>query len=264
LKRIKTKFSGVYYRETITNGKPDKVYYIVYKDRHNKTVEQKIGKFSEGIREIYCHNKRNEIITKLRLGEIPPTISKNKRREKIDIDDIAQEYFKTRHNQDSLKKDMSVYNKYIKENFLDIETITKRDIINYIHNLKKVKSIKGTNLSEKTINNILTLLTTIINYGLKNNLIKNDITKHIKKLPINNERERFLTKEEIQELYDTLLLHNKTDLYIFCKIALNTGARLSTITAIKKKDIDFNHKIINLNFPLSNLNFLSSIKVGFH
>ena len=68
-KRIKTTKTGVYYRKTITNTKPDKTYYIIYKDLNNKTKELKLGKFSEGIRENYCYQKRNEIITKIRLGE---------------------------------------------------------------------------------------------------------------------------------------------------------------------------------------------------
>jgi len=57
--RHKTNLTGVIYRDIITNGKPDKVYYIRYKDKSNKTIELKIGKYSEGIRENYCNLKRN-------------------------------------------------------------------------------------------------------------------------------------------------------------------------------------------------------------
>ena len=79
-KRIKTTKTGIYYREAITNNKPDKTYYITYKDIHNKTKEVKIGKYTEGIRENYCNQKRNEIITKQRLGEEPPAIAKKKQK----------------------------------------------------------------------------------------------------------------------------------------------------------------------------------------
>ena len=47
--RIKTKYNGVFYRETLTNGKPDKTYYIRYDDANGKNVELKLGKYSEGI-----------------------------------------------------------------------------------------------------------------------------------------------------------------------------------------------------------------------
>ena len=60
----KTKITGVYYRELKTNDKDDKTFYITYKDTiANKKVWLKIGKYSEGVREAYCNQKRNEIIT---------------------------------------------------------------------------------------------------------------------------------------------------------------------------------------------------------
>ena len=51
--RHTTNLTGVIFRDCITNGKPDKVYYIRYKDKNKKTIELKIGKYSEGIREAY-------------------------------------------------------------------------------------------------------------------------------------------------------------------------------------------------------------------
>ena len=35
---IKTNLTGVYFRETQTNNKPDKTYYITYKDNLNKKI----------------------------------------------------------------------------------------------------------------------------------------------------------------------------------------------------------------------------------
>ena len=42
--RHTTNLTGVIYRDCITNGKADKVYYIRYKDNNRKTIELKIGK----------------------------------------------------------------------------------------------------------------------------------------------------------------------------------------------------------------------------
>lgn len=79
-KRFSTKFNGVFYRESITNDKLDKTYYIRYKDKNNKDKEIKIGKYSEGFRENYCNQLRNEIITKQRIGEEPPAAVRNKKK----------------------------------------------------------------------------------------------------------------------------------------------------------------------------------------
>ena len=79
MSRVKSnKFQGVYYSE-LKSG--DKTYYVTYKA--DKKIWLKMGKYSEGIREAYCNQKRNEIITKQRLGEEPPAIAKKKGFQKI-------------------------------------------------------------------------------------------------------------------------------------------------------------------------------------
>lgn len=77
---IRTSQVGVYYKESITNNKADKIYYITFKDEQRKKVWIKIGKYSEGFREAYCTQKRNEIITMQRNGEISPIAAKNKKK----------------------------------------------------------------------------------------------------------------------------------------------------------------------------------------
>jgi len=244
LARIKTKFTGVYYRESKTN-KIDKTYYITYKDNNNKMVETKIGKFSEGIREAYCNVKRNEIITKQRLGEEPPQAIKNKKKKINYLNDIALMYFDVRKANDTTKAYLSVYNLYIKPYFNDIDTITKNDVIKFKVFLTNT-TLKNSKrkLSIKYRNDILSLLTTINRYALKNDFTTNDFTKYIIKDSIDNARERFLTIEEIKELYT--YSKEKSDIYLFYKLALNTGGRLATILNISKKDIDLTHKLITL------------------
>ncbi|MDY3203890.1 MAG: site-specific integrase [Arcobacter sp.] len=242
-KRIKTNLTGVYYRETITNNKSDKVYYITFKNEQNKMVELKIGKFTEGIREAYCNQKRNEIITKQRNGEEPPIIAQKKKRQILNIDIIANDYFYQKTDR-AIK---SYYLNHILPFFkdYDFETITNTDIVKFMTVLKE-KSGMRTNepIAPKTINTILNILKSIIKYALKNDLIKNDFSKYITLNNIDNARERFLTKEEIELLYNEV----KYDeiIYLYFKLALNTGARLSSLRNISKKDIDFTHNLITL------------------
>ncbi|MGE0052052.1 MAG: tyrosine-type recombinase/integrase [Arcobacter sp.] len=86
---------------------------------------------------------------------------------------------------------------------------------------------------------------------------------------MDNARERFLTKDEITELYE----YSKNDetLYLLFKLALNTGGRLATLLNIHKKDIDFSHNLLTLKdfknnstykaFLTDNLNELLEKKV---
>ena len=246
-KRINTKFSGIFYRETITNDRIDKTFYIRYKDENNKDKEIKVGKYSEGYREAYCNQLRNEIITKQRTGEEPPSIASKKKRNILSIETIANDYFNYRKESKTKANDISQYNNHILPYFknLDFETIDKNEILQFANKLKKTKSkFKEDLLSDKSINNILNFLKTLIKHGFKNDFIKNDFSKYISLLNIDNAREKFLTKEEIKILYENS--KNDETLYLLFKLALNTGGRLATLLIICKKDIDFTHNLITL------------------
>lgn len=250
--RIKTKFTGVYYRETLTNDRPDKTYYITFKNEQNKMQELKIGKFSEGIREQYCNLKRNELLTKLRLGE--EVHIKYRQKDKIFLKNIAEEYFKTRTDSDSKNKDISSYQKHLLSYFkeIDLNSVIKKDIQEF----KKIKL--ETPLAPKTVNNIQALLGTIVKFGINEELLTNDISKFIKKDTVDNDRERFLTVDEIKKLYKTV--EDDKRLHLFCKLSLTTGARLATTMNIRKKDIDFTHKILTLKDFKNNTTYKAFLK----
>ena len=246
-KRINTKFSGIFYRETMTNDRIDKTFYIRYKDENNKDKEIKVGKYSEGYREAYCNQLRNEIITKQRTGEEPPSIASKKKKNILSIETIANDYFNYRKESKTKANDISQYNNHILPYFknLDFETIDKNEILQFTNKLKKTKSkFKEDLLSDKSINNILNFLKTLIKHGFKNDFIKNDFSKYINLFDIDNAREKFLTKEEIKILYENS--KNDETLYLLFKLALNTGGRLATLLNICKKDIDFTHNLITL------------------
>lgn len=243
--RHTTNLTGVIYRDSITNGKADKTYYIRYKDVDNKTKEIKIGKFSEGIRENYCNQKRNELLTRIRLGEEPPIIVSKKRKSINSLKIIIDKYFETRKNNGTTKADIGICNHYILKHFSNIDSISKNDLIKWKKYLKSTTLIKSNRpLSIKYRNDILSLLITINRFALKNDLTKNDFSKYITKDPVDNARESFLSKEQIEILYE--YTKHEPQLYMFYKIALNTGARLTTVLNISKNHIDFTHKLITL------------------
>lgn len=245
MKRIKTSKTGVYYNLLQDN---DKVYYITYKDSNqNKKVWVKIGKYSEGIRENYCVQKRNEALNIIRLGEEPPIAKKNKRKKRILLEDISEQYFTTRKEGRSKDIDKQSFDKHLNGYFYDLDLVKKEDVEKLKKELKLKKNQQDEPLSDKTVNNILTLLGSIVKYGIKENLLTNDISKFINKFKqLDNKRERFLSKEEIQELYEYLKKENDDRLYLFSRLALGTGGRLATILNIKKQDIDFEHQMITL------------------
>lgn len=233
-KREKTKFTGVFYRNSITNEKEDKTYYIVYKDPSGKVKEIKVGKYSEGIRENYCNQKRIEIINKLRLGELPPLLIKKNKKDRITFDDLASIYFKDKeiHNRSNTKT-KSRYESQIQSMIggLDIDTIEKLDIEKIQQKLAIVKSAK-------TVNFYLQFIKTVFNHAIKNGHFKHiNPCNGIVEQKIDNKRERYLTIEEIKDLLNEVSSDN--ELFLFVKLSLATGGRLKTILEIRKKDIDF-------------------------
>lgn len=239
LKRQKTKFSGVIFRECETNGKPDKVYYIRVKDLTGKSIEKKIGKYSEGIREQYCNIKRNELLTLIRLGETVKV--KHAKKDKILFSDLADAYFKTRKDTLTTAKDKNVQINHLDPYFanLDMELLSREHFIN-------LKNDKLKSLSPKSVNNILTLLSSILKFAYKHEILKNDYTLFIKKESIDNARERFLSVDEVRKLYLAIEEEENNMLFLFVKISLTTGARISSILNLAVKDIDFTHNFITI------------------
>lgn len=238
MRRKSSKFAGVYIDE-LQDG--DKTYYITFKDADGKKIWMKIGKYSEGIREQFCNVKRNEIITKLRLGETVKL--KHAKKDKITIDELAQEYFDymLKHSRKNGIKEQQRYDNHIKPVFsnLAVDEINQK-LVN------QFQTEKQKSYAAKTVNNMTDLLGTIIEYAIKHDRIKqqNPVRK-IKRFDIDNERERFLTEAEVKKL----LSDTKADdyeLYTFCLLALTTGGRVETILAIREFDFDFGTRTVNL------------------
>lgn len=99
----------------------------------------------------------------------------------------------------------------------------------------------------------MTCLKTILNKAVEWGKIHKNPAKNIKKLKERNHRLRYLTKEEIKNLYNASADHLRPILIV----ALNTGMRKSEILNLKWEDIDFHQKII---YIMNTKNNPSSIK----
>lgn len=243
------RYTGVYFQE-LQNG--DKSYYITYKE-NKKDVWKKIGLHSEGIREAYCFQKRNEITSKIRLGEELPHIAV--RKESQTFVDVAKQFYdyKAIHNRQNKKTRSRVENR-LKEHFIGskyIKSITKSDIEDFQLNIEK-------ELMPATVNFTVEQVSSIFNWAIENEILDKNPCKAIKKIKVNNSRLRYLELNEIKKLLATL--ENDKSLYYFVMIALSTGGRLQTICNIKPSDLKDNGSIRLYDFKNSSeyYGFLSS------
>ncbi len=229
------RFTGVYSNKK-KNG--DISYYINYRDESGKLVLKKVGNKSSGINEIYCKQQRDAIINSIRLGLDAPHLAQ-KKRDIITLEHIAQIYFKDKelHNK-NLNQDKKRYINHLQKPFGNkaIISITEDDLIEFQKKKLNLKSQKRP-LTPKTINNITGILSAIINHAIKKEIYKGtNIVSRLKKLTVDNERERYLTLDEIDLLLESVRKNEL--LYLFCLLSLSTGARLDSVLLIQKKDVN--------------------------
>lgn len=166
----------------------------------------------------------------------------------------------------SIEGEILKYNKNI-GNYLisriNINKITKSDIKDYIEN-----NLGKLSLSQKTKHMIISLIKTIINYGIKNEIIntKNPFEYMNFKNP-KRKRERVLNEEEIKLLLQECKKHNRDqikpitypsgrkvnmtlkknyNIYLSVYLGVLTASRMGSILNIQKKDINVEEKTITL------------------
>jgi integrase len=235
---VKTKKTGVYYN--VTDDK-DKVYYFTYNDINDNKKKKwiKVGKYSEGIREINAFNLRNEQISEMKHGKDITVIATKKKKELITLDTLANRYFEDKKSSNERKQKYSNHIQSLIGN-KQIENITKADI------KKVINSVVDLGRSNGTANSVLSLITTIINHNIKQHDLKLiNPCIGIPKLKADNKREKYLTTDEVKKLKDEIKENFFVNLFV--EFALSTGGRLETILHIQKKDIDLDNKTVNLN-----------------
>ncbi|WP_297483674.1 site-specific integrase [Sulfurimonas sp.] len=256
---IKTKKTGVYYNPLEDN---DKVFYFTYNDINDNKKKKwvKVGKYSDGIREVNAFNLRAEQISKMKHGKDITVIANKKKKEIVTFDNLAQTYFKDKK---STSNRMSRYNIHIKPRIgnKDIQNISKESII------KLLDEIESTGKAHQTLNSIRELISTIFNHSIKEHNLKIlNPCIGIKKYKVDNNRERYLSLAEIKQLKEQIKDNFLVSLFV--DLSLQTGGRFETILNIQKKDINLSSGAVTLqNFKTEKTytgylqkDFLESIK----
>ena len=244
-KRIKSKkYTGVYYRDLV-NG--DRTFEFTYKDLEGKKKWLKVGLQSQNINEAYANRKRVETINKLKLdGDEPDFIKKRKAVTKIVLNTVANKYFadyESRAKQNIFKESLYKYKNKIEPYFgkTPVDEITKEEIKKWLQGFKK-------DYKQASINSYHATFKAVFNYGINEFKELEAVTNPLRKISIKdpeNERERVLSTNEINHLFECLI--HKPKAYLYVSVALGTGARPQAIITTQKKDFDIANK--TLTFP---------------
>ena len=249
---VKTKKVGVYYN--LLENK-DKIYYFNYRDATDGKLKWvKVGSLNFGCNEQLAVELRAEQIAKMRLGEDAEIVinKKNKNKKIITLDSLAQIYFEDK----KIGKDrISKYKIYIYPKFgnKDILAITKKQIEKFL------AGISDSGKANQTVNGIRELFSAMINHNIKQKNLKyiNPLVG-IPRLKVDNDRERYLSLDEIKELKETI--KDKPLLLLFVNLSLVTGARLESMMTLQKKDFNLSNLTVTIKNHKTNETYTGFLK----
>lgn len=259
---IKTKYTGVYYRDT-KDG--DRIFYIVFK-KFGKTKYEKIGSKLEGITAAYASKIRAKQTSIERLKDEAPLNIKIV----PTFDEVALEYFEYKKDKPDTKNSEGRYSNHLKATLgkLKLNEITS-DIVNNLIFKKKKEVSRKTNkpYAPKTLNDMINLTSTIFNYAIKQKDLKivNPVANNkVEKSKVDNDRERYLDTDEIKNLIEVLNNRVGKDyvnkyILLFVKLSLSTGARLTSILTITKADVNLRQETITIKNHKSNRTYTGYI-----
>ncbi len=237
-KRIPTKSQGVFYKQVVDEkGKEvDKVYLIRYLDEDGREKLKTVGKHSQGIRIQICVEMRHKTMTAVALGTDAPHLTKQK--SQLTLNDIAEEYFEASKAKDKTRL-RSRYDIHHRNGLgkKRIDNIAVEDIE------KKQKELSKT-FAPATVNLTIGIISTIYNHHIKKGSRVSNPAKAVSGIKLDNKRERFLSKDEVQELLD--YVRDDIDEYLFVLLSLSTGGRLNTILNITKRDLRLEQNSVQL------------------
>ncbi|WP_461210368.1 tyrosine-type recombinase/integrase [Desulfocurvus sp. DL9XJH121] len=237
-KFLKTRFRGVYYRESATSrhrGKADRCYVIWYEGADGKGHWQTIGWASRGITPEYASQKRNDLVNTIREGKpVPSPMSR-----RFTVGQAVESYEDWARNEGKfIDKEMNRWEKHMRATFaaLPIEAVT-------VAILAAHKAKLGRRMSEQSVNHCFSFVRRAINHAIgmelytgPNPLRSRRNSKFSLPQP-DNESERYLTPEEAKALLAELK-NRSVQLHDMSLLSLKTGLRATEIFTITGADVD--------------------------
>ena len=261
-KYIKTKFEGVFFRQSTKRdprtGEYDKIYCFWYADHEGKGHWKTVGRHSKGIRPATARKERAKFLAEFEATGVNPI-----ERDKVTIGDLVDAYLEWGRSEGKyVDQHYSQYNAHLKNKIhaLPVGELTPNLLSSLKAQLLKTptgntkpkkatgksntKTRKRKTLAGQTVNNIFSFMRSAINRAIATGMwsgvnplsTKGGTWKMVK---ANNERLRFLTREEAKALLDDLEKRHP-QLHDMALLSLRTGLRPTEIFKLRGQDVDAN------------------------
>lgn len=243
MKRHKTSYPGVFYREVDRLGGPgkEKVFYIVFK-KGGKVHEEKVGRqFADDMTPARAARIRGERIEGKRLSR--KEVREAKAVTKWTVEKLWQEYSAQKHDSKGLRVDRGRFDNHLKTRLGNKEpqNIAQLDIDRLRIGLAKTRK-------PQTVKHVLALLNRIINFGVKKGLCPGPSFK-IELPKVHNKKTEDLTPDQLSTLLEVIEQDPNTQAANFMKMALFTGMRRGELFKLQWQDVDFERGFIHIRDP---------------
>ncbi len=243
------RFPGVEYYESDRRrfrGKPDRCFYIRYRDHRGKLIRERIGWESEGVTAAYAFQLRNERLGDIRLGDEVIPLQK-KRKLLLCLRDFFIEHYLpwAKENKKSWERDEQLFRQWIEPVLGDrpLKEISPLDVE------RVKKTMKDAGKAPRTIEYALAVLRAVMRKARKWGFYEGEIpTSRVSFPKVDNRRMRFLTPEEARALLEECRRRSR-QLYEICLLSLHCGLRFSEITNLTWGDVNLEEGLIFVRDP---------------
>jgi integrase len=250
-----------------------KTYYLRYTNHRGKQRQYRIGNACV-LMLSQARSKCRTTLNQIANGEDPCDVKAETRRVPTFGQFIEDQYLPyVKSYKRSWDTDVSLLKNHLLPRFSGkyMDEITRQDIVKMHSDRKSAGAAAG------SANRLLIMMRYIFNLAVRWEVpgIKANPTKGVPLMEENNKKERYLSVEEAQSLYDAVCKSQNTMLKFIIPMLILTGARKREVLDAKWQDFDFSRRIWRIpmsksgkarHVPLSDgaLNVLSAIPRDVH
>jgi integrase len=247
-KRVKTKYAGVFYRESArAGGGVERVYYIVFK-LDGRTVEEKVGRqFQDDLTPAKVAGIRAERMEGRRKSRKQVREEQEAERNRMTIGRLWETFQDAKAGNKSIRDDRYRWGSYLDKDFskkLPSELVTLD-----VDRLRRKLTKRG--LAPATVKQGVVLLKRIINFGVKRGLCPapDPSRLHFEMPKVNNETTEDLSPDQLESLLQAIEDDPNRPVADMMRLALFSGLRRGELFRLQWGDLDFERGFILLRDP---------------